>query len=163
MPDHQPTQRKQKHATASTFVYDFSAGGTAFRLLLLWHPKFDRWMIPGGHVESWENCAEAALREVEEETQLGVRLIERDRPVEDLVAGLVPQPWAIVEQQIPAQPREPAHVHVDHLFVATPQTPGRPPVGARWVAMEELDELEMFEDTRRMARAFSGPTEEALR
>ncbi|MGH3820933.1 MAG: NUDIX domain-containing protein, partial [Pseudonocardiaceae bacterium] len=34
-----------------------------------------RWMLPGGHVEPDENPAEAALREVTEETGLTARLL----------------------------------------------------------------------------------------
>jgi hypothetical protein len=33
------------HATASTFIVDGE------RMLLLWHPKFARWLQPGGHCD----------------------------------------------------------------------------------------------------------------
>lgn len=148
-----------KHATASTFVFKSEPAPsreTPTQLLLLWHAKFDRWMIPGGHVEENENCAEAAAREVREETELEIRLLSEpgaalavDRSV------LVHRPWAIVEQRIPSRAGEPEHVHIDHLFVAVPINEREPSGGASWFTMGELDQLEMFHDTRQMAKSLA--------
>jgi 8-oxo-dGTP pyrophosphatase MutT (NUDIX family) len=45
------------------------------KVLLHWHHKLQRWLPPGGHIEPNELPDEAALREVEEETGIVIRLI----------------------------------------------------------------------------------------
>ena len=62
-----------KHGTASVFLLARFDGG--WRIGLIHHPRLRRWMLPGGHVEAYENPAEAALREVREETGLTAQLI----------------------------------------------------------------------------------------
>ena len=147
-----------KHATASTFVYDRDADGAvglaSMRVLLLWHPKFSRWMIPGGHVEPDENCAEAATREVREETGLETTLLGRHE-MDDGVDGTVQMPWAIVEQRIPARARETEHIHIDHLFVARRSDPAATPTCAEWVGLDDLDPATMFPATRLLAVRFA--------
>ena len=62
-----------KHLTSSGFVFRRFADG--WRTGLIRHPRLHRMMIPGGHVEPEESSAEAALREVAEETGLAVTLV----------------------------------------------------------------------------------------
>jgi len=64
---------KIKHATAGAFVFAHVDG--EWKLGLIEHPRLRRLMIPGGHVEGDEHCAQAAVREVAEETGLRVRLL----------------------------------------------------------------------------------------
>ena len=40
------------------------------KILLIHHKKFDKWMVPGGHIEPFENPIEATIRETKEETGL---------------------------------------------------------------------------------------------
>lgn len=130
--------------------------GHEAQILLLWHGRFDRWMIPGGHIEAYENCAEAATREVREETSLQVVLVTRlalEMGAEACKA--VPMPWAIVEQRIPVHGNDPEHIHIDHLFVARPRETHAVPAGAEWFALSELGNLRMFEDTRYLAAKFA--------
>jgi 8-oxo-dGTP pyrophosphatase MutT (NUDIX family) len=146
-----------KHATASVFVFSRFAAG--WRLGLIEHPRLGRLMIPGGHVEDDESQAQAALREVAEETGLtGVRLLAVPAPA--LPAGFpherVEPPWWITEQRVPADNHlsEP-HVHLDHQYVAVAGTaePGAPaahPFG--WYPPERLPELAMWQDTALLAR-----------
>lgn len=146
-----------KHATASVFVLNRSPAG--WRLGLIEHPRFGRLMMPGGHVEAGESQAEAAVREVAEETGLPVRLAEPPAP--PLPTGYRPprvaQPWWIVEYQVPPDGQLAArHVHVDHLYVAVADDP-RPvseaahPFG--WYGLADLAGLHMFEDARVLATA----------
>jgi 8-oxo-dGTP pyrophosphatase MutT (NUDIX family) len=147
-----------KHATAGAFVFcGFPEG---WRLGLVEHPRMGVLACPGGHVEEHESQAEAAVREVEEETGLeGVRLLEPPAPA--LPAGFpvtharVPLPWWITEMRVPADNHLAAgHVHVDHVWVSV-AADARPASRAAhpfaWYAAEEVAVLPMFEDARLLA------------
>ncbi|GAA3382165.1 NUDIX domain-containing protein [Cryptosporangium minutisporangium] len=108
-----------KEATATVFV--FGLVGEGYCLGLVFHPRLGVWIPPGGHVEPDETAAEAAVREVAEETGLSATLVPP--PHEKFPDGYphtpVPPPWWTV--QIPVGPdRHTAadHVHIDHQFVA---------------------------------------------
>jgi len=146
-----------KHATSS--VYVFSRLPDGWRVGLIKHPRFGRMMPPGGHVEACESQAEAALREVAEESGLSVRLVD---PLAAALPGgfapaLVAPPWWIVEHPVPADNHlaEP-HIHVDHVYLAQarsaqPVTEPAHPFG--WYAAGDLAGLVMFDDSRILAGA----------
>jgi 8-oxo-dGTP pyrophosphatase MutT (NUDIX family) len=144
-----------KHPTSSVFVFRRTPPG--WQLGLIRHPRYDRMMIPGGHVEQEESQAEAALREVAEETGLAVRLVSPPAP--PLPGGYqrqrVAQPWWIVEYPVPPDNHlAVAHVHIDHLYVALAdgeRAAGDPGHPFGWYAATDLPGLDMFEDARTMA------------
>jgi 8-oxo-dGTP pyrophosphatase MutT (NUDIX family) len=146
----------KKHATAGAFVFCRFEDG--WRLGLIEHPRLGRHMIMGGHVEDFETQAEAAVREVEEESGLRkVRLVEALTP--GVPVGFphatVAAPWWITEQDVPAdnhlaQP----HVHVDHQYVAVVDDPTPAAEAVHrfgWFRHEDLAGVSMFEDTRLLA------------
>jgi 8-oxo-dGTP pyrophosphatase MutT (NUDIX family) len=45
------------------------------RVLLHWHERLQRWLPPGGHIEPNELPDDAAVREVMEETGVGITLV----------------------------------------------------------------------------------------
>jgi len=149
-----------KHLTSSVFVFRRFTDG--WRTGLIRHPRLHKMMIPGGHVEPEESSAEAALREVAEETGLAVTLVSPPAaPVPDGYRGRrVALPWWIAEYQVkPDNHLDVAHVHVDHLYVAVAD--GTPPPGVSlpeaahqfgWYAAGDLTGLDMFEDARLLAR-----------
>jgi 8-oxo-dGTP pyrophosphatase MutT (NUDIX family) len=146
-----------KHPTSSVFVFRQMPAG--WRLGLIRHPRFGRMMIPGGHVEQEESQAEAALREVAEETGLAVRLVSPPAP--PLPGGYQPQrvaqPWWIVEYSVPRDNHLAVpHVHIDHLYVALAQgeqAVGEPAHPFGWYAAADLRRLDMFDDARTLALA----------
>jgi len=122
-------------------------------------------MIPGGHVEPEESPAEAAVREVAEETGLAVALVSP--PAAPVPPGYrarrVAPPWWIAEYQVPADNHlDVAHVHVDYLYVALVDgtAPGRAPGLAAhpfgWYAASDLAGLDMFDDARVLALSLLG-------
>jgi 8-oxo-dGTP pyrophosphatase MutT (NUDIX family) len=151
-----------KHLTSSVFVFRRFADG--WRTGLIRHPRLHKMMIPGGHVEPEETSAEAALREVAEETGLAVTLVSPPAaPVPDGYGGRrVALPWWIAEYQVkPDNHLDVAHVHVDHLYVALADAPARPTAGTGppdpahqfgWFATDDLPGLDMFDDARLLAR-----------
>jgi 8-oxo-dGTP pyrophosphatase MutT (NUDIX family) len=147
-----------KHPTSSVFVFRRLPGG--WRIGLIQHPRFRRMMIPGGHVEPEESPAEAAVREVAEETGLAVTLVSP--PAAPVPPGYrarrVAPPWWIAEYQVPSYNHlDEAHVHVDHLYVALAggAAPGRAPGATAhpfgWYAAADLPGLDMFDDARVLA------------
>jgi ADP-ribose pyrophosphatase YjhB (NUDIX family) len=84
------------------------------RVLLLKHPKLGRWLPPGGHIELNELPDEAAVREVEEETGVGVRLVGgRGLPIHE--PRQLVRPAGIQLENI-----APGHQHIDLVYFAVP-------------------------------------------
>ncbi len=149
-----------KHATASVFL--FARAENTWRVGLIRHPRLGKWMLPGGHVEPDENPAEAALREVAEETGHTAQLLPGpglDEP-DGADASSVIAPLWIVEQQVPAERREPEpHIHVDHLYLALAETSAAAPSAElpfAWYAADQLAAVDMFADTRARAMYLLG-------
>lgn len=90
-------------------------------------------MPPGGHVERDETPEDAARRECLEETGLDVEIM--GEPQEDLFAGnpsegrMLKKPIAMLLENIPASAErgEPAHRHMDFLFLARLMNPSQVP------------------------------------
>jgi 8-oxo-dGTP pyrophosphatase MutT (NUDIX family) len=100
-----------RHFTATTFiVHDRD-------VLLHLHPKQKLWLPPGGHIERDELPHVAAVREVEEETGLRVRLHSEAQSAQLAVrmdCGVIPQPAFILIEDI-----NPFHQHLDFVYFAT--------------------------------------------
>lgn len=74
------------------------------QVLLTWHHRFQRWLLPGGHVEVFDaTLAETARREAIEETN--VRLTE----AAGILAGMD-------VHGIPPKKKDPYHLHHDLVF-----------------------------------------------
>jgi 8-oxo-dGTP diphosphatase len=149
------------HPTATVFVLEHL--GPSPRLLFVRHGKghlAGLWLPPGGHLEPDERPDEAAVREVREETGLFVDLLDlapgcplRPSPVVERI----PQPHHIQVEAIAASGTEPAHRHLDYLFVAVAAPGSLEPVGepgrpVRWLGESELDAWPVIDDARLWAR-----------
>ena len=139
-----------KHFTATAFIVD-----SLSRTLLIHHKRLERWMPPGGHVDEDETPEETALRECKEETGLDVDIIggaQEDLFTEDPSEGhMLKKPIAMLLEHIPESEErgEPAHQHMDFLFLARPLDETQRAVLAeeeghemRWFTREEIEALD---------------------
>lgn len=130
-----------RHFTATAFIVDSKK-----RTLLLWHRRLQRWMPPGGHLEPDETPEQAAARECKEETGLDVEIIgeqQHDLFEKNTAEGtMLTKPVAMLLEEIPACPErgEPAHQHMDFLFIAKPLDESQ----AVRIAPDESTEMRWF-------------------
>src|SRR3989304_10001862 len=105
----------KKHFTATAYIAARIDG--EYKVLLHKHKKHGFWLGIGGHIEKDENPVEAVLREVKEETNLGISLIKEKllkiEDVEELVC-----PVAILQERLSPYKNEPAHYHIDFIYFA---------------------------------------------
>jgi 8-oxo-dGTP pyrophosphatase MutT (NUDIX family) len=95
------------HVTASLFIVD----PRSRRVLLHHHRRLGRWLQMGGHLETGEAPAAAALREGREESGLA-----------DLEL-LSPEIFDVDVHLIPSSDGDPDHFHYDVRYVARTATP----------------------------------------
>ena len=120
-----------RHYTASAVVLDAEG-----RVLLVHHNKIGLWLYPGGHIDPNEDPAQAAVREVAEETGIRATTIGEPAFTHPAVRSHV-APWAIIEMDV-TDAKVGAHRHIDLVYVC--RTRGgdltvqwEEVAGARWV------------------------------
>lgn len=125
------------------------------KVLLVHHNGFDKWVPPGGHVESGDTFAGTAKREAKEETGADVEIISSRPDINpgDTVAATEPVPF---------------HVDVERAFKPRPAIvqfywARRTEIGAEltaeieevydigWFSKEELETLPTFDQVRTLA------------
>lgn len=138
----------QRHFTTTVYLLHEE------KVLLHPHLKLGKWLPPGGHVELDETPPEAARREVLEETGLEIAFLEQENlKVEAFNAVSFERPFLCLLENIPARIDQPAHQHMDLIYVARPLNPPKSlPNGFKWFTYQEAQQIEeeLFPDTRAM-------------
>lgn len=125
-----------RHFTATTFIVHEG------KVLLHLHKRQGVWLPPGGHIERDELPDRAAVREIEEETGLQLRLHSEGHAralAVEMATGVVPQPAFILVEDI-----NPFHQHIDFTYFArlpngaTPDEEILGVRGFRWLSLQEL-------------------------
>jgi 8-oxo-dGTP pyrophosphatase MutT (NUDIX family) len=142
----QQHQDSAGHITGSALVLDSSRKF----MLLIFHPKLQKWIQPGGHVEAGEYPFQTAERETCEETGLTALRLTTTQPID------------VDVHPIPAG-KTPAHLHYDlrYLFIY-PETvessrEWQAELSCRWVELNEVERLTNEESVLRLlekARSF---------
>lgn len=132
------------------------------RVLLIYHRKLEKWLPPGGHIDPNELPTEAACREAFEETGIKIALIRQENLwVESWNANSVERPYFCLLEEIPAFGDQPAHQHIDMVYLARPiggelKENSIETIGIRWFGIEEIEALEsdveIFEETKQVIR-----------
>ena len=130
-----------RHFCASAFVIN----PKTYKILLVKHGVYDKWIQPGGHVEEGETPEEAALREVYEETGVKISLIGEKFPREnDMI-----RPLGIMLNR-----KDNGDRHFDIMYAATPNNIDSDLIisdeskDIGWFSREELEEIPVFDDIK---------------
>lgn len=148
--------RLPRHFVATAYVVDQG------RVLLVHHRKIGLWLPAGGHLEEGEDPAEAAVREVQEETGLKVRILSKvalDGHGDGV--RVLPTPHHLQIERIEEGP----HEHIDLVFVCKVVS-GRVRKNAeslevRWFTPEDIENSTLMDkNVRHFAKAILSETTE---
>lgn len=133
------------HITASCFIVD----NEMKNMLLLFHVSLQKWLQPGGHVDTDtdDNILTASYRECQEETGLSAEQLEQISSSENIYI-----PFDIDSHSIPASKKkqEEAHIHHDlrYLFRCKDKTTiilnTEESSNYQWVSIAELKNNAIF-------------------
>lgn len=129
-----------RHFTASAIVFDPGLE----RVLLVHHNKVGRWLYPGGHVDPNQTPAEAAVREVAEETSVATEIVSDPLFAHPAVTVHAP-PYAVLEMDVNDRKVGP-HRHIDFVYVLRATTTDLSPQweevsAVHWVALADITAL----------------------
>ncbi len=111
------------------------------KTLLYLHKKMDKWLPLGGHIEANELPENAALREVKEESGLGVILYNSGKQIDMIDAKQLIRPVHILLEDI-----KPGHQHIDNVYYAKANSFDVKPedgeaTDLKWFTADEINEL----------------------
>ena len=106
-------------------------------------PMAGNWSIPGGKIEFGERAADAALRELKEETSVTARLVG----LVDVVDGI------FTSRTTGAVTRHYLLFDYAALWVSGAAVAGDDAAHAEWVSPVRLAEIEIWDETRRIIEA----------
>lgn len=136
------------HCTGSALISDLAGES----VLLLFHPKLQRWLQPGGHADGDFDLLRVASREAFEETGLPLQSL---KPF--ALGGQARIPLDLDIHPIPERGAEPSHFHYDlrYLLVtdsAQPLSPESDDMQLEWIPLAEVAQKTQEESVLRLVR-----------
>ena len=132
------------HVTASAFVLSPDGGS----VLLTHHRKLGIWIQLGGHCDGIADARFVALKEAYEESGLA------------RIAAVRAEAFDVDIHQIPANPREPAHLHYDARFLFRAEageiSVSEESLDLAWVPLERLEDYTDEASVLRMRERVDG-------
>lgn len=133
------------HFTASAFVVNKERN----KMVVVYHIINDGWIYPGGHADGEEDLLKVAIREVEEETGLKVKVLD------DNIYAIDSAP---VKGHIKRGKYVSAHLHLDVIFIM--EADDKIPLkykedeskGVKWISFSEADNETMCDFVRPIHR-----------
>ena len=113
----------KKHFTATAYIA--AKFNLEYKVLLHKHKKHGIWIGIGGHIEENEGPIEALIREVKEETNLDIKIINSHKLLKLKGVRQIPEPVAVLEETIVNHSSKPSHIHIDFIYFAKCNNPKR--------------------------------------
>lgn len=142
----------ERQFTATVYILEKN------KVLLHLHPKLQKWLPPGGHLEANELPPECAKREALEETGLNIELIKDENIwLTRWNAESFERPWLCLLENIPPHGSQAAHQHIDFIYVGRPiggeiSDSHRALHDIRWFSLDEVlalkSDQEIFAETQ---------------
>jgi 8-oxo-dGTP pyrophosphatase MutT (NUDIX family) len=111
------------------------------RVLLVHHPRYDKWIPMGGHIELDEDPEEALFREIKEETGLDVEILSEKPSIEQRDTKFIYPP-----RYIDVHEANPPHKHIALVYFAKAKsnkhTLSDEHEDIRWLGLNDLDKPE---------------------
>lgn len=146
----------EKQFTATAYIINGP------HVLLIYHKKLEKWLPPGGHLDPNELPSDGAIREALEETGMEIELLSHENVwINRWNAKSFPRPYMCLIEEIPAYNQNPAHQHIDFIYLAKPiggniKTNHIETNGLKWFTLEEVEQLlsdiDIFEETKQTIR-----------
>jgi ADP-ribose pyrophosphatase YjhB (NUDIX family) len=142
----------ERHFTTSVYIFHEN------EVLLHYHKKLNTYLPPGGHLEPNETPPEAARREVLEETGLEIEFISQEQmSINAPNAASFEKPYLCLLENIPVYKDEPAHQHIDFVYLARPKHGKSLVDGFQWFKYEDLANLSLFPDVQEVLKQLLSP------
>ncbi|NQV12668.1 NUDIX hydrolase [Candidatus Uhrbacteria bacterium] len=146
------------HFTTTGFIFNPERTKT----LLIHHKKLNKWVPPGGHIDSGELPHEAVLREALEETGINATIAQprvSGKIIPTEKEREIPSPYTMLDEAIPANGDKKEHRHIDFIYIleaheADLTLSDREVHDARWVSLKELNKLDTFASVDVIAKEF---------
>ncbi len=122
------------------------------KVLLIHHRKLDLWLPPGGHIDKDETPDDALIRELKEELNLDIEILNRnDVPCEGNLRKILAIPFHVNVHSVGD------HDHCCFFYVCKPKNPEKISANQSelknfaWFSIEELQQQKILPEVRNIA------------
>ena len=108
------------------------------RVLLVHHPRYDKWIPMGGHIELDEDPEQALFREIQEETGLEVEILSEKPNIEQNDTRFIYTP-----RYVDVHEANPPHKHIGLVYFARAKSDNHilsaEHTEINWLSVDDLD------------------------